>query len=129
MGNAETKQSHARIKPAHILLALDLGELSVRVLWFLSVSLMRRRLFCLSSDCDLSGKDGWKTLDGDARPTFHLGAGYPLSKHRAQLTNESDGGGSEERGWFQGVMMCEGPSHSAIITKLCLHFCLFFFKI
>lgn len=127
MGNTETKQSHARIKLTHILLALDLGELSVRELWFLSVSLMRRRLFCLSSDCDSSGKDGWKTLDRDARPTFHLRAGYPLSKHRAQLTNESDVGGSEERGWFQGVMMCEGAFTFRHNNKALSPFLSFFF--
>lgn len=80
----------------HTFSVLDLGELSVCVLCFLSISLMRRRLFCLSV-CDFSGKDGWKKLDIDVRPTFHLEAGYPLSKHRTLLTNESDRKtGSEE---------------------------------
>lgn len=49
------------------------------------------------SVCDFSGKDGWKKLDVDVRPAFHLVAGYLLSKHRSQLTNESDRQtGSEE---------------------------------
>lgn len=95
-GEAETKQSQAHIN-THILSVLDLGELSVCVLWFLSVLLMCRRLFCLSLSlscsffvCDFSGKDGWKKLDIDVRPTFHLKAGYPLSKHRTQLMNQTD---------------------------------------
>lgn len=99
--NAETKQPQAHINThvhthTHTFSVLDLGELSVCVLCFLSISLMRRRLFCLSV-CDFSGKDGWKKLDIDVRPTFHLEAGYPLSKHRTLLTNESDRKtGSEE---------------------------------
>jgi len=71
----------------------------VCLLWLLSVSLMRRRLLLPLYVCDFSWKDGWKKLDIDVRPTFHLKAGYPLSKHKTQMTNESDGQtGSEEYG-------------------------------
>lgn len=73
---------------AYFLSVLNLEELSVSMLWFLSVSRMRRR-FLSFSVCEFSGKDEWKKLDIDVRPTFHPVAGYPLSKHRTQLTNES----------------------------------------
>lgn len=71
----------------HILLALDLGELSTCMLWFLSDSLMCRRLFCLFLSVNSLERTDRK-MDRDVRPTFHLEAGYPLSKHR--MTNESD---------------------------------------
>ena len=70
----------------HIPLVPNLGELSVCVLWFLSVSLMRRRLLSATSPGRMDGKS-WTWMSG---PTFHLEAGYPLSKHRTQLTNDSD---------------------------------------
>lgn len=68
--------------------ALNLEKLSGSVLCFLSVASMRRRLFCLYA-CDFSGKDGWKKLDRDVRPTFHLEEGYPLSKHSWRM-NQTD---------------------------------------
>lgn len=81
------KNSHGNtLTRTHIPLVPNLGELSVCVLWFLSVSLMRRRLLSATSPGRMDGKS-WMWMSG---PTFHLEAGYPLSKHRTQLTNDSD---------------------------------------
>lgn len=57
---------------------------------------------------DFSGRDGWKKLEIDVRPTFHLVSGYPLSKHKTQLTNESGGQAQRSKAVFKGVMMYEG---------------------
>lgn len=54
------------------------------MLWFLSVWLMRRRLFCLLLS-SLGRMDGKK-----ATQTFHRGAGKPLTKHTMQPSNESE---------------------------------------
>lgn len=54
------------------------------MLWFLSVWLMRRRLFCLLLS-SLGRMDGKR-----ATQTFHRGAGKPLTKHTMQPSNESE---------------------------------------
>lgn len=94
--------------------ALNLEKLSGSVLCFLSVSSMCRRLFCLYA-CDFSGKDGWKKLDKDVRPTFLLEAGYPLSKH-SWIMNQT-GRHRGVRLFFKGVMMYEGPADVTVTTK------------
>lgn len=54
-----------------------------------------------------SGKEWWKKLDMDVRATLHLDAGYPLSKHRTQLANESDQQThSEKQGCFLREWYC-----------------------
>jgi len=100
----------------HTHWALNSGELSASMLCFLSVSLMRRRLFSLYV-CDFSWRNGWKKLDIDVRPTFHLEAGYPLSKHRTQLTNESNRQAQRSTAVFKGVMMYKGPTHTSATTR------------
>lgn len=46
---------------------------------------------------------GWKKLDIDVRASFHLEAGYPLSKHQGQLTNESHSDKGPGGGCFLGT--------------------------
>lgn len=71
---------------------------------------------------------------GHVRPTFHLEAGYPLSKHRTQLTNESDGqtklkgvwlflGSDDVRGAFS--YRCSNKALSLFLSLL-LSYCRYF---
>lgn len=71
---------------------------------------------------DFSGRYGWKNLDIDVRPSFHLESGYPQSKHKTQLTNESNRQAQRSKAVFKGVMMYEGPAHSTATTTLYLYF-------
>lgn len=72
-------------------------------------------------------------MDRDVRPTFHLEAGYPLSKHRAQLTNESDRpaqrseAGSRERWCTGGLLIPLFWRGLALFMSLLLSHCLHFY--
>lgn len=56
----------------------------------------------------------------DVRATLHLDAGYPLSKHRTQLANESDQQThSEKQGsFFKGVILYEVPLQQSSVLRL-----------
>lgn len=70
------------------------------MLWVLSVSDAWEAL--LSPSVTFRRRTDGKSWTYMSRKRFHLDSEHPLSKHRAQLTNESDGQtGSEEWAVFR----------------------------
>lgn len=103
--------------PVHMHTAFNLGELSVCVcaLFFISVADAWEAPLSLSG---FSGKEWWKKLDMDVRATLHLDAGYPLSKHRTQLANESDQQTQKQGSFFKGVILYEVPLQQSSVLRL-----------